>query len=191
MKGITRNPCYELFALILLILLVSKKLNRQFIGFEINPDYIVVCDFGYKGFLAPFLIKRNCPMFFEAHGSLFNESQLLKNNFIIRTGQKLKYLLRSYCAKKFDAFIVLSNESLKEWNVKTSCILPNPNWIESPFYSKLNSKKVIVLARHSYEKGLDRLLRIWKVVSANNPDWILEIYGTKSSKIDLSPVEKV
>ena len=160
-----------------------KQLNKLIP--EIKPDFIVVCDFGYKGFLAPFLIATKIPIFFEAHGSLYNESELLNDNFVIRFGQKLKYILRSFCAKKFDAFIVLSKESLQEWNVKNSFVIPNPNWITTQNSASLNSKKVIIVARHSYEKGLDRLFQIWKKVSVSNPDWVLEIYGKKSEVIDL------
>lgn len=151
----------------------------------INPDYIVVCDFGYKGFLLPFFISTTVPLFFEAHGSLHNESQLLSDNLFIRIGQRLKYTLRSLCAKKFDAFIVLSKESLNEWKVKKGFVIPNPNWITTSDSPQLNSKKIIVVARHSFEKGLDRLFEIWKKVSVNHPDWTLEIYGNKTPKIDL------
>jgi len=161
-----------------------RKLLNKLIS-EIKPDFIVVCDFGYKGFLTPVLISTKIPTFFEAHGSLYNESEPFKDYFVFRFGHKLKYMLRSFCAKKFEAFIVLSNDSLKEWDVKNSFVIPNPNWINTQYSATLKSKKVIIVARHSYEKGLDRLLKIWKIVSVSNPDWVLEIFGKKSESIDL------
>lgn len=164
---------------------ISYRKQVQKLIAVINPDYIVVCDFGYKGFLLPFFITTKAPLFFEAHGSLFNESQLLNDNFFIQIGQRLKYALRSFCVKKFDAFIALSKESLNEWKVKKGIVIPNPNWITTSDNPQLNSKKIIVVARHSYEKGLDRLLEIWKEVSVNHLDWTLEIYGNKTPKIDL------
>ena len=48
---------------------------------KVNPDIIVVCDFGLKGFLIPLLLKSSVPIIFEAHGSLYNESQYYSSNF--------------------------------------------------------------------------------------------------------------
>ncbi|MBC7523554.1 MAG: glycosyltransferase family 4 protein [Flavobacterium sp.] len=153
---------------------------------SIQPDLIFICDFGYKGFLIPFMIRTKIPLIFEVHGSIYNESQRLANTFLIKIGQQLKYKLRKFCATKFDAIVVLSNESLKEWNVKKSYVIPNPNWFESNDNLILKNKKVIAVARHSFEKGLDRLLKIWQKIINKHPDWHLEIYGNVSTEVNLA-----
>jgi glycosyltransferase involved in cell wall biosynthesis len=58
-------------------------------------------------------------------------------------------------------------------------------WFNTNQFPNLNSKKVITVARHSYEKGLDRLLLIWEKVVEKYPDWKLEIYGKYSADLNL------
>lgn len=153
--------------------------NLKKILSEIEPDCILVCDFGYKGFLVPFFIKTKMPIVFEAHGSIYNESRLLTDNIVIKLGQKLKYFFRKKCAQNFDAFVALSQESLGEWNIQNGFVIPNPNWIKADNISIFDSKIVVAIARHSHEKGLDRLLKIWRKIVQTNPGWKLEIYGEK------------
>lgn len=150
---------------------------------NINPDVIIVSDNGLKAYLIPFILSRRIPIVFECHGSKFVEVKFLRQNFISQAKSRLKYAFKDFCSKKFSKFIALSNENLKEWNLKNGVVIPNPSWVQSEKLSSLKSKKVIVVARNSYEKGLDRLLVIWQKVIRKHPDWILEIYG--ESVIDL------
>jgi glycosyltransferase involved in cell wall biosynthesis len=151
----------------------------------LQPDFIIVCDFGLKAFLIPFLITTNIPIIFEAHGSLYNEPTTYRKGFINAFSRKLKYAFRKFSAKRFDYFVALSNQSLLEWQNSKGIVIPNPISNNSEIVSSLNSKKVIVVARHSYEKGLDRLLPIWKMVAQKHPNWQLEIYGKIEKEIGL------
>ena len=159
--------------------LYKKALNQNIKN--INPDCIIVCDFGIKGFLIPFIVKTKIPILFEAHGSLYNESVSYKLNLFSKYSHRLKYAYRAFCAKKFDCFVALSKESLKEWNVKNGKVINNPNWFKTSETALLQSKKALMIARHSHEKGLDRIVPIWKKVAEKHPNWKLEIFG-KSSK---------
>lgn len=153
---------------------------------NIKPDVIIVSDNGLKAYTIPFILSRKIPIVFECHGSKFVEERKLKENYISQFKSSLKYAFKDFCSNKFSKFIALSDESLKEWNVKNGLVIPNPSWIRSGKISDLKSKKVIVVARNSHEKGLDRLLTIWEKVVVKHPGWILEIYG--ESVIDLSIV---
>ncbi len=152
---------------------------------NINPDIIIVCDFGIKGFLIPLINKTKIPLFLEAHGSLYNESVSYKLNLFSKYSHKLKYAYRAFCAKKFDLFVALSNESLKEWNVKNGKVIPNFNWFKTSETALLQSKKALMIARHSHEKGLDRIVPIWKKVVEKHPDWKLEIYGKSTENQEI------
>lgn len=153
---------------------------------KINPDVIIVSDNGLKAYTIPFIVSNTIPIVFESHGSKFVEIKSLKRNYVSQIKSRLKYEFKSFCSNKFLKFIALSDESLKEWNVKNGLVIPNPSWIRSGKISDLKSNKVIVVARNSYEKGLDRLLVIWKKITAKYPDWVLEIYG--DSVLDLDSV---
>jgi glycosyltransferase involved in cell wall biosynthesis len=145
---------------------------------NIKPDVVIVCD-GLKGFFLPFFLNSKIPFVFESHGSVFNAEKKPSN--IIFYNLQIKF--KKYAASKFDKFVVLSQESANEWNVANSVIIPNPNWIKNTENATLTEKKIIVIARHSYEKGIDRLLEIWKIVEQKFPDWSLHIYGSSSNEI--------
>ena len=151
----------------------------------LKPDCIIVCDFGLKGFSIPLVINTNIPIIFEAHGSKYNESRDYKKTFFSKISHNLKYRYKDFCASKFDFFVALSAESLKEWSLKNGYVIPNFLNDTNPVASNLNSKKAITIARHSYEKGLDRVLKIWKLVVEKHPSWQLEIYGSKSRDLGL------
>ena len=155
-----------------------KELNQKIKC--IQPDIIIVCDNGLKAFTIPFILKTKIPIIFESHGSKFIEEKR-NNKFQFLT--KVKLLFKDYSANKFTKFVALSNESLKEWNVINGVVIHNPLWFKTNQFSDLKSKRVIAVSRHSYEKGLDRLLLIWKKVIEKHPEWNLDIYG--KSNIDL------
>ncbi len=142
---------------------------------KIQPNVVIVCDNGFKGFMAPYLVKKTENLILEVHGSRF-EYIFEKSTFF----GKLKNRLKIFGLKKFKKVIFLNNESAKEWNYKDPIIIPNPLPFQSTPTSNLNTKKVLCIARHSYEKGIDRLLKIWKNVSRVNPDWQLEIVGEET-----------
>ncbi|MBF2708388.1 glycosyltransferase family 4 protein [Flavobacterium soyangense] len=148
----------------------------------INPDLIIVCDNGLKGFTIPFILKTNIPIIFECHGSKYIEDKKKLKYF---STTKIKFVFKEFSANKFTKFIVLSSESLKEWSVKNAVVIPNPLWFQASRFADLKSKKVIIVARHSYEKGLDRMLQIWFKVVQKHPDWSLEIYGKSNENQEL------
>jgi glycosyltransferase involved in cell wall biosynthesis len=149
---------------------------------SINPDLIIVCDNGLKGYTIPFVLKTNIPIIFECHGSKHIEEKKTIHYF---STTKIKAVFKKFFANKFAKFIALSKESLNEWNVKNGIVIPNPLWFETSRFADLKSKKVIAVGRHSYEKGLDRMLQIWQKVIEKHPDWYLEIYGKSNENQEL------
>ena len=157
-----------------------KSLNKQVAS--INPDIIIVCDNGLKAFTIPFILNSKTPIIFECHGSRFIEEFDYKSMFFLKFLLKLKYSFKFFGASKFNKIVTLSEENQREWSKKNSIVIPNPIWLETNETSKLNSKKAILVSRHSYEKGIDRLLLIWKKVISIHPDWVLDIYGKSEEK---------
>jgi glycosyltransferase involved in cell wall biosynthesis len=158
---------------------ISEHLNST------KPDVIVVCDNGFKAFLIPFIIKTKIPIVLEIHSSLTIEEQENNSSSFSRIAANLITYFKKFSAKKFDKFIVETNESIREWDIQTGIVIPNPLWFSSDKVSDLKSKKVIAVGRHVYEKGFDRLLKIWQKVVLNHPDWHLDIYGKSDEKLEL------
>src|SRR5690606_11772495 len=77
----------------------------------------------------------------------------------------------------FDRFVVLTNGNQKEWNQPNVIVIPNPTGFQSEQTAKLENKKMIAVGSHSYNKGYDLLIRVWKMIQNKNPDWELNIYG--------------
>lgn len=148
----------------------------------IRPDLIIVCDNGLKAYTIPFVLKTNIPIIFECHGSKYIEEKEQAKYFF---GTKIKLLLKELSSKKYNKFVGLSKESLKEWNIKNGVVIPNPLWFKTVKFADLKSKKVIAVSRHSYEKGLDRMLQIWQKIIAKHPDWCLEIYGKSNENQEM------
>lgn len=151
----------------------KKSINQKIQ--EIKPDLILVADNGLKAFLIPFIIQSKIPIVFEAHGSKFVE-EAPKVSFYSKFISRIKYRFKDFSARRFTKIVVLSQESLQEWNVKNGIVIPNPSWIKTDKSAAIKNKKVIAIARNSYEKGLDRLLFIWEKTIRKNPDWVLDIY---------------
>lgn len=152
---------------------------------ELQPDVIIVCDNGLKAYTIPFILKTKIPIIFECHGSKFVQENFVKRTLLSEFVLKIKTIYKNFGARKFNKFVALSSMSLEEWKVDNAVVIPNPLWVESQFLAKLQNKKVIAVARHSYEKGLDRLLLIWQKIIENHPDWILEIYGNSDGSDSL------
>lgn len=140
------------------------------------PDVIVVSDNGLKGFLIPSLLKTSAPIILEVHGSkteIIHRRSTLAG--ILKT--RIHLGIKSFLITKFNQVVFLNKKSAAEWNVYKARIIPNACYVNPQEKSKLTSKVAIAIGRHSYEKGLDRLLFIWKEVTAQNPEWKLKIYG--------------
>ncbi|MFV8466279.1 glycosyltransferase family 4 protein [Flavobacterium sp. LB1P62] len=156
----------------------------------IQPDIIVVCDNGLKAYAIPFILRDKVPLILEIHSSKFIEEREIKKNVFTKLLSNFIFVLKKNGIKKYDRFVVETSESISEWKVKNTIVIPNPLWFTTGKFSTLESKKVIAVGRHTYEKGFDRMLQIWGKVVAKHPDWILEIYGKSNKNIDLRVLVK-
>jgi len=80
--------------------------------------------------------------------------------------------------KRLSAFVVLSEEDKLNWpELNNVQVIYNPVSINTNKYSDCLSKRVIAVGRYAYQKGFDLLADAWKIVTAEYPDWELNIYG--------------
>jgi glycosyltransferase involved in cell wall biosynthesis len=157
---------------------------------EIQPDIIVVCDNGLKAYSIPFILKNKIPLVLEMHSSKFIQERELRKNMYAKVASNCIDVIKNIGIKKYDRFVVVTRESVAEWEVKNTTVIPNPLWFAPEKASALENKKAIAVGRHVYEKGFDRMLQIWKKVVAKHPDWILEIYGNSSENFTLQSLTK-
>ncbi len=153
---------------------------------EVDPDIISVCDDGLKGLLLPLLVSRNCPMVYERHVSkqIANRS---KNTSLLKSFKNaVVFSLMNFGGSRYDKFVVLTSQNLKEWPLKNTTVIHNPlSFNGTTLNSTLTEKIVLAVGRHDFQKGYDRLLKAWQHVTLKYPDWQLHIYGKKDPSIGL------
>ncbi|RAR51138.1 glycosyltransferase family 4 protein [Flavobacterium lacus] len=151
---------------------------------QIQPDIILVCDDGLKGFFLPILLRKPCSMLYERHVSKIIELGEVPS-FFTRVKIGFKFFVMNQLAKTFDRFVVLTEDNLKEWNGKNVVVISNPLSFYPEQSSTLVNKNVIAVGKQGYQKGYDRLLNSWRMVVDQFPDWTLSIYGSFEASGDL------
>lgn len=100
--------------------------------------------------------------------------------------EKGKRLRRHRMLSRVQKLVVLTEaakDDIRSLNHKVSdeqmVVIPDLLTVneDSPIHSSLNNNNVVFVGRLSNEKGVMRLLRIWKRVSNEMPDLTLSIYG--------------
>ncbi|GAA4292393.1 glycosyltransferase [Aestuariibaculum suncheonense] len=147
-----------------------------------NPNVVVNCDNGLKGTLLTYFFKKNIPIVYERHcGKYINSSGII--DFL---KLKLSNVLLDRIIMRYRLFVVLNKQEKQTWQGSNLEVIPNPLWFDPPLkVNKLESRFVVAVGRQSVEKRYDKLLRIWKDVVKQYPDWILKIYGEKNEKLKL------
>lgn len=155
---------------------------------SINPDIIV--GLGYTLADRVCIIKCNASKVIESHEARIYTKTFFLNkdySFLLNIYYKLsrKRYLRTI-EKKVDVVVTLTKEDAINWK-KAKRVETIPNFSVMPI-SKLSNgeqKRVIAVGRLEWQKGYDRLMDIWKIVSDIHPDWVLDIYGDGSLETEL------
>lgn len=93
---------------------------------------------------------------------------------------RVRSWLDAAIAKKFDSFVVLTEEDCGYWgDMKNITVIPNAAMPLSDSRSDCSAKRVIAVGRLDYQKGFDKLLKIWAIVKKDKglSDWSLDIFG--------------
>ncbi|MDM8177221.1 glycosyltransferase [Olivibacter sp. 47] len=107
-------------------------------------------------------------------------------NFTVSLNKKMRVYLRKFAARFADTIIVLTQKDVELWktNLKVRAKIisinnPSPFPISNNKY-KEESTTVIAVGRLKYQKGFDRLLKIWSDFKRIRPNglWKLQIIGS-------------
>jgi len=102
-----------------------------------------------------------------------HESNFLKRQFAKIWSRNLVGHLR-----KLDHFVVLTEKDREAWvELDNVSVIPDPLPFIPVSVSRLTEKRVVAVARYSYEKGIDLLLRAWADFEHLNKEWRLDVYG--------------
>lgn len=82
--------------------------------------------------------------------------------------------------RKFDRFVVLTEEDRGYWgNLPNMSVIPNAAVLAGDTLADMSVRRVLAVGRLDYQKGFDRLIKIWKIISdgGNATLWHLNIFG--------------
>jgi len=81
--------------------------------------------------------------------------------------------------RRFDKFVVLTEEDKNYWNTPNVLTIPNAVLRSGMRTANLSQHRVIAVGRLDYQKGFDRLIKVWNMVvrKGNVNGWRLDIFG--------------
>lgn len=158
-----------------------KKKLRQILN-DIKPDIVISMFDNDVSFLHK--INKNSIKLLEIHFSKYKRIQYNRKGFF-----KIVDILRTkydtYLVKKYNKFIVLTNEDKQLWGeLSNISVIPNANSFECEDSANLINKQAIAVGRYDYQKGFDELILAWSLIVNENPSWNLKIYGDGPLKQD-------
>ena len=113
----------------------------------------------------------------EIHFSRFKRIQYGRKG-IWKLADKWRSAQDVKVARRFDRFVVLTEEDKAYWGeMENLMVIPNARTFTTDSPAALLHKRVIAVGRYSYQKGLDRLLSAWKLVTDRVDGWTLHLVG--------------
>lgn len=99
-----------------------------------------------------------------------------------------KWLHKKYlnAIKRYDRFVVLTKEDAENWKDFNNVLsIPNAKSFKCAQPARLDNPKVLAVGRLTEQKGFDKLIDAWNIVSKNIDGWTLSIVGDGPLKDDL------
>ena len=90
-----------------------------------------------------------------------------------------------------DAVVLLSKRHATDYNFvpeSKKFVIPNARTFEPDETAELSRKRILVLSRFSYEKGMDILILIAEKLKRKIPDWKIDIFGDGEEKAGLKKI---
>lgn len=157
--------------------LFKKRFNKCL--YSIRPDITISLlrrDINFINKMNDGSIKLGEIHFNKSNYRSFSDNHLPE--FLQQMGRKrwMHQLIRQLM--KLERFIVLSHEDAAEWTeLNNVSVIYNPLPFFPEHHSDGSQKQVIAAGRYVPQKGFDRLISAWRIVSQRHPDWTLRIYG--------------
>lgn len=132
----------------------------------------------------------------ELHFSkYYKELHAQYNNYSFLKLSITKLLSRldfNYC-KKYDAFVVLTEEDKNAWvGYKNIFVISNPIPFQIKEATDPTSRNIIAVGRLCKQKGFDLLLQAWNMIDIEDrKEWSLSIYGQGPNKEELDDYIKL
>lgn len=157
----------------------------------INPDIVIGLGYTFADVVCQ--IKCKARKIIEAHEArrytkaffLFKDLSPLTDVYYRISRQRYLRAIE----KNADVVVTLTKDDALNWRkAKRVETIPNFSAMTISGYSNGENKRIIAVGRLEWQKGFDRLLDIWSIVSKKNPDWQLNIYGEGALEAELKNI---
>ena len=167
--------------------ILHKRRLKQVLN-KVSPDITISMFDNDASFITNF--KDGSKKVLEIHFSRYKRLQYGRRG-IWKLIDSFQNKLDIYTVKKFDRFIVLTEEDKGYWgNLSNIEVIPNANSFETESQASLENNQILAIGRLDYQKGFDNLLHIWSKINHKFPNWKLNIYGKGPLKSDLQNLIK-
>ena len=176
---------YSLFTRLIHYFKLKRVFRRklQKIVNEQEPDYIITTTYSLKVANEILSVKRNAKTIMESHIS--HDSVIRHYDFKKHSTSRIIFKFydnrNTQIIKAYDHFISLTKEDALQW--KTSGIkakvIPNPvtEYLETIDDKKTCSNRIIAVGRLNHQKGFDKLIDAFSLISDKHPLWRIDIFG--------------
>ena len=155
---------------------------------QVDPDIL----FGISRFKANYISTIRCraKKIIECHeiryNTIYDASE--KHSFFVRLFLKVyPFYYFHTIERNADAVITLTEEDKMLWKrAKRVEVIPNFSTIPISKISDYTTKRVIAVGRLTWEKGFERLIEAWGIISSRHKDWHLDIFGDGSLRTELA-----
>lgn len=145
---------------------------------------VTVCMFNNDAGFIP-CIKDGSKKILEIHFSKFKRLQYGRKG-IWRLADLWRSRQDEKTVRRFDRFVVLTEEDKGYWgNLPNITVIPNAHTFHPEQTASLVGKKAIAIGRYTYQKGFERLIDAWRILSPQFPDWKLDIIGEGEERENL------
>lgn len=157
--------------------LLRKSINKAVK--QVDPDVLI----GVSRFEANYISTLKCraKKVIECHESRYNTIFDATDNRSVIKKSFMKIYSYTYfrtIERNADAIVTLTEGDKKLWKrARRVEVIPNFSTIPINCYSDCTAKRVIAVGRLAWEKGFERLIEAWGIVSARHADWRLDIFG--------------
>ena len=160
---------------------MNRLLKKSISGVvkHVDPDILI----GVSRFKANYISTIRCraKRIIECHESRYNTIYDASEKHSILTKKFLKAY--SFCyfnaiERNADVIVTLTEREKMLWRrAKRVEVIPNFSTMAINKISDCTTKRVIAVGRLVWEKGFERLIEAWGIISSKHPDWHLDIYG--------------
>lgn len=159
----------------------KKRLSRLLL--ELKADIVISTFFNEMGILPK--IKDGSKKIVEIHfgKKMFNFAR--RKGFM---GIVDDYMMSQYIRelRRYNRFVVLSKEDAENWHELDNVeVIYNMCPIEILQKSQLIAHRVVSVGRYEFQKGYDRLIDAWALISKQVSDWTLHLVGEGSLRQEL------